>query len=101
LVFADFGCRWLSQLWRMTEPRPDFENLCGHDTGGILGVDRWGLDTHNTQCAQQSSVSRHPVMTSPMTLYHSLSPIPNTLYRCIRLYSESIHHGREGKDRYF
>jgi hypothetical protein len=29
-------------------------------------------------------------MTSPMTLYHSLSPIPNTLYRCVRLYQESV-----------
>ncbi len=25
----------LSQLWRVTAPRPDLENLCGHDTGGI------------------------------------------------------------------
>ncbi len=41
LVLADFGCRWLSQLWRMTEPRQDLENLCGHDTGGspeVLGL---------------------------------------------------------------
>ncbi len=35
LAVADFGCRWLSQLWRVTEPRPDIENLCGHDTGGF------------------------------------------------------------------
>jgi hypothetical protein len=35
LVLADFGCRWLSQLWRVTDPRPDIENLCGHDTGGF------------------------------------------------------------------
>jgi len=46
MSLADFGCRWLSQLWRMTEPR--LENLCGHDTGGILGDDRWRLDNHNT-----------------------------------------------------
>jgi hypothetical protein len=36
------------------------------------------------------------VMTSPMTLYHSLSPIPNTLYRCIRLYIKN-QHGRVGR----
>jgi len=28
--------------------------------------------------------------TVPFSLYHSLSPIPNTLYRCIRLYQESM-----------
>jgi hypothetical protein len=27
--------RGLSQLWRVTDPRSDLENLCGHDTGGI------------------------------------------------------------------
>ena len=27
LALAEFGCRWLSQLWRVTEPRPDIENL--------------------------------------------------------------------------
>ena len=32
LALDDFGCRWLSQLWRVTAPRP---NLCGHDTGGF------------------------------------------------------------------
>ncbi len=31
-----------------------------------------------------------------MTLYHSLSPIPNTLYRCIRLYIKN-QHGRVGR----
>ncbi len=25
----------LSQLWRVTEPRSDLENFCGHDTGGF------------------------------------------------------------------
>ena len=51
----------------------------------------------------KNSVSLRPcysditMMSSPMTLYHSLSPIPNTLCRCIRLYSESMQHGREGK----
>ncbi len=50
LVLADFGCGWLSQLWRVTEPRPDIENLCGHDTRGILGADRWSLDNHSTVC---------------------------------------------------
>ncbi len=40
LALADFGCRWLSQLWRVTDPRPDLENFCGHDTVGILGADR-------------------------------------------------------------
>jgi hypothetical protein len=35
LDLGDFGCRWFNQLWRMTEPRPDLENICGHDTGGI------------------------------------------------------------------
>ena len=35
LALADFGCRWLNQLWRVTDPRPDLENLCGNDTGGI------------------------------------------------------------------
>jgi hypothetical protein len=36
------------------------------------------------------------VMTSPITLYHTLSPIPNTLYRCIRLYTKN-QHGRVGR----
>jgi len=41
LTLADFGSRWLSQLWQVTDPRPDLENhLSGHDTGGILGADR-------------------------------------------------------------
>ena len=40
LTLADFGCRWLSQLWRVTDPRTEPENFCGHDTGGILGADR-------------------------------------------------------------
>jgi hypothetical protein len=35
------------------------------------------------------------VMVSPMRLYHSLSPIPNTRYRCIRLYIKN-QHGRVG-----
>jgi len=35
------------------------------------------------------------VMTSSIVLYHSLSPIPNTLYRCIRLYIKN-QHGRVG-----
>jgi hypothetical protein len=34
-ALADFGCRWLSQLWRVTAPWPEIENLCGHGTGGI------------------------------------------------------------------
>jgi hypothetical protein len=39
LTLADFGSRWISQLWRVTDPRPDLENhLSGHDTGGILGT---------------------------------------------------------------
>jgi hypothetical protein len=29
-------------------------------------------------------------------LYHSVSPIPNTLYRCIRLYIKN-QHGRVGR----
>jgi hypothetical protein len=33
------------------------------------------------------------IVVSPITLYHSLSPIPNTLYRCIRLYIKN-QHGR-------
>ena len=48
LTLTDFGCRCLTQLWRVTDPRPDLENLCGHDTGGILGADRWSLDNHST-----------------------------------------------------
>ena len=36
------------------------------------------------------------IVVSPITLYHSLSPIPNTLYRCIRLYSKN-QHGRVGR----
>ena len=39
----------------------------------------WSPHSWALQCRKRS------VMTSPMTLYHSLSPIPNTLYRCIRL----------------
>jgi hypothetical protein len=39
---------------------------------------------------------RYHVMASPITLYHSLSPIPNTLYRCIRLYIKN-QHGRVGR----
>jgi hypothetical protein len=35
VALADFGCRWFSQLWRVTDPRPDLENFCGHDTEGI------------------------------------------------------------------
>ena len=43
-----------------------------------------------------------PVMASPMPLYHPLSPIPNTLYRCIRLYQESMCMVRlVGKISYF
>jgi hypothetical protein len=34
---------------------------------------------------------RYHVMAAPMTLYHSLSPIRNTLYRCIRLYIKNQH----------
>ncbi len=48
-------------------------------------------------CEEVVFVATSVVMASPMTLYHSLSPIPNTLYRCIRLYSESMQHDREGK----
>ena len=31
LDLVDFGCRWINQLWRVTEPRSDLENPCGHD----------------------------------------------------------------------
>ncbi len=38
LVLSDFelfGCRWFSQLWRVTEPLTDLGNSqCGHDTRG-------------------------------------------------------------------
>jgi hypothetical protein len=59
LTLADFGCRRrrLSQLWRVPEPRPDLENLCGHDAGGILGADRRGLDNHST--VRNSLRARH------------------------------------------
>jgi hypothetical protein len=40
LSLADFGCRWRNQLWWVNDPRPDLENLCGHDTGGVLGAAR-------------------------------------------------------------
>jgi hypothetical protein len=36
------------------------------------------------------------VMVSSIMLYHSLSPIPNTLYRCIRLHIKN-QHGRVGR----
>jgi hypothetical protein len=36
------------------------------------------------------------MMESSIVLYHSLSPIPNTLYRCIRLYIKN-QYGRVGR----
>jgi hypothetical protein len=44
LAFADFGCRWLSQLWPVTRFGPELENACGHDTGGIRVLDWCGID---------------------------------------------------------
>jgi len=39
LTLDDFGCRWLRQVWWVTEPaagsRVGSLNLCGHDTVGI------------------------------------------------------------------
>ena len=44
-----------------------------------------------------STLGRKRLCLVPVMYYGVLSPIPNTLNRCIRLYSESIHHGQEGK----
>jgi hypothetical protein len=45
LALADFGCRWLSQLWRVLNQLPNLENLCGHDTGGIREQSGFGRVT--------------------------------------------------------
>jgi len=57
----------------------------------------WGEDASNVAVSSIPTQNRLTVMVSPMTLYHSLSPIPNTLYRCIRLYQESMCMVWEGK----
>ena len=51
LTLVDFGCRWVNQLWWVTDTRTDLENSCGHIMTRGQGNpcdDRQGLDNHST-----------------------------------------------------
>ncbi len=48
LTLVDFGCRWLSQLWRVTEPAAAYREPLWSWHRGIPWAVKLGLDNHST-----------------------------------------------------
>jgi hypothetical protein len=89
-----------SNLEMCSQPRPSNLELCSEPRSSNLEMYSQPRPSNLDLCSEPRSSKElcsqpRPSGVSPFALYHFLSPIPNTLYRCIRLYIKN-QHGRVG-----